>query len=447
MASATKPPPPGGRRKRPPTVINLEATEVPPETAAPAAASTPPADTTPSAAETSVPPSSAQPEAMPSEKSAFEPPPPPPREPEPAPEQTANAEHMQPEPPPPPAGVLGASTPQIIAGAFGAAGGFILFLLLWLFGAFSTTQPVTTVQPDLGPRLAAIETQLNAIAARPAPPAVDPKSLEKTFDEISARLTRLESAVSAPRAPVTDPVVLGRIIATENASKSLADNLTALSRREDQLEAALRDTSARVDDRLGKLAATTNELQTSARETAAGSDRASRLAVASAALRTTLERGDAYAAELAIVKPLATDTAAIAALEPFAATGVPGNAALGQELATLIRPLLRAAGEAPRDGGFLEKLQANAEKLVRIRPADEATGDDRTAILSRIEARAAQGNIAGALTELAKLPADARAPRPAELAAWTARAEARTKALDAGRRLATEAVAALKVSP
>ena len=452
---ATKPPPsgpPGGRRKRPPTVINLEATEIPPETAAPAAAaSAPPADTPPPAAETSVPPSSMKPQETrqeipqetPFEKASYEQPPPPPREPEP----TRTAEQMQPQPSLPPPSLLGTHQPQLIAGAFGAAGGFVLFLLLWLFGAFSTTAPVITAQPDLSPRLAAIESQLNAIAAKPAPASVDPKALDKTLDEMSARLARLENAITAPRAPVTDPVVLSRITATENAGKSLADNVAALSRREDSLEAALRDTNAKIDDRIGKLAATTTELQTRARETAAGSDRASRLAVASAALRNTVERGDPYASELAIVKPLASDTAAIAALEPFASTGVPSNTALGTELATIIRPMLSAAGVVPRDGSYLEKLQASAEKLVKIRRADEASGDDRTAILSRIEARAATGNIAGALTELAKLSPDARAPKQAEFVAWTTRAQARTKAIDAARTLATDAVAALKVSP
>jgi hypothetical protein len=181
------------------------------------------------------------------------------------------------------------------------------------------------------------------------------------------------------------------------------------------------------------------------RETGPGSDRASRLAVAAAALRGTVERGDPYATELAIVKPLASDAAVIAALEPFAASGVPSQAALGQELAAIIRPMLAAATEAPRVGGFLEKLQANAEKLVRIRPIEEARGDDRVAVLTRIEQRAAQGNIAGALSELAKLPAEVRAQ--ASLQAWTAKAEARSKAVEASRRLAADAVAALKSAP
>ncbi len=337
----------------------------------------------------------------------------------------------------------------MIAGACGAAGGFILFLLLWLFGAFSGSPPPS--QPDLGPRFAALEKQLNDLAARPAPAGVDPKAitgaLDKSMEEIAARLASLERAVATPRAPVTDPVVLGRITATENAVKSLADNVAAMSRRIDGLDSALRETNARIEDRIGKLTTATTDLQARARETAAGHDRASRLAVASAALRTTVERGDAYANELAIVKPLATDTAAIAALEPYATTGIPSQTTLGLELAAIVRPMLRAAGEVPRDGGFLDKLTANAEKLVRIRPVDEVRGDDRTAILARIEQRASQGNVAGALSELAKLPVEARAPAQAQLAAWTAKAEGRTKAIDAARRLATDAVAGLKVTP
>jgi hypothetical protein len=202
----------------------------------------------------------------------------------------------------------------------------------------------------------------------------------------------------------------------------------------------LRETNSRID----KLTAALGEVHTTARAAAAGSDRASRLAVAASALRNAVEHGDPFTAELAIVKPLAPDANVIALLEPFAATGVPGNAALGQELAAIVRPMLRASDRTPSDAGFLDRLQANAQKLVRVRPVDEeARGDDRGAILARIEQRASQGNIAGALTELNKLPADARAA----LQPWAAKADARNRALDASRRLAADAVAALKAAP
>jgi hypothetical protein len=320
-----------------------------------------------------------------------------------------------------------------VAGIAGVAGALMMALLFWLFGALSGGHDGSV---DLSPRLAAIEKQLNDIAARPAPGRVDPKAV----DDLAARLAKLESAQSAPRAPVTDPVVLGRINAAESATKSLADNAAALSRRAEAADAALRDTNGRIE----KLTAALADVQTTARAAAAGSDRASRLAVAASALRNAVEHGDPFTAELAIVKPLAPDANAIALLEPFAGSGVPGNAALGQELATIVRPLLRASDQTPAAAGFLDRLQANAQKLVRVRPVDEEPrGDDRSAILSRVEQRASQGNVAAAMTELNKLPADARAP----MQAWFAKVEARNKAIDASRRLAADAVAALKAAP
>jgi hypothetical protein len=437
MASGKRPPPDqGARRKRPPPVIDLAVTEVPPENpppepqmAAKGEACAPPSSDRPPQPEDAFIPPPMTPAAAAFENASYEPPPPPPPEPPP---------RAEPEPPPgrrpASAWLLEVSSRTYLgAGIGGIVGGLLAVLLLWLFGAFSSGRDVSV---DLSPRLAAIEKQLTDLAARPAPAQVDPK----TVDDLAARLAKLESAQAAPRAPVTDPVVLGRINAAENATKSLADNAAAGSRRAEAADAALREINSRID----KLTAALAEVQITARAAAAGSDRASRLAVVASALRNAVEHGDPFTAELAIVKPLAPDANVIALLEPFAATGVPGNAALGQELAAIVRPMLRASDRTPSDAGFLDRLQANAQKLVRVRPVDEeARGDDRGAILARIEQRASQGNIAGALTELNKLPADAR---PA-LQPWAAKADARNRALDASRRLAADAVAALKAAP
>jgi hypothetical protein len=321
---------------------------------------------------------------------------------------------------------------QVGAGAWGAAGGLLVVLLLWLVGAFSAGRDRVA---DLTPRLVSIERQLQDIAARPAPAVVDPKTVE----ELASRLARIESAQSAPRAPVTDPVVLGRMGAAEQAMKSLADNVAAFSRRSDAADAALRDIQRRLD----ALAAGLNDLRATARAAAVGSDRAARLATAAATLRVAVERGAPFASELAVVKALTSDGGAIADLEPFADAGVPGTTALANELAALVRPALNAAGRPRRDGGFLERLQANAENLVRIRPIGETGDTDHATALARVEQRAAQANIAGALAELAKLEPAERAP----FQPWIARAEARNRAVEASRRLASDAVAALKATP
>ncbi len=337
----------------------------------------------------------------------------------------------------------------------------LFVMLIWLISP-RTGDAVAT----LTPRLAAIETQLRDLAARPAPQGLDPQAL----DALSARLAKLESAVAAPRPPVIDAALVGRVGTLETAAKPLNDSIAALTRRADETDAAFRNVRGRADttdaaltelrgsartatadhSEIAKLIDRIAALEKSgrvvndelAKRAASGSDRAVRLAVATAALRAALERGDPYAAELSGVRPLGADGAAIAAVEPFAASGVPAAAALSRELLVLLPVLQRAAGTATRDSGFMDRLQANAERLVRVRPIEEASGEDTATILSRIELRAAQSDIAGALTELNKLPAAARAPA----SDWIAKAQARGKAIEAGRRLATDAVSALQTT-
>jgi hypothetical protein len=163
-----------------------------------------------------------------------------------------------------------------------------------------------------------------------------------------------------------------------------------------------------------------------------------RLALAAAALNAALERGDAFAAELAAVKALGADPKVVAALEPFARSGVPTAAALARQFSELAPALVQAA-EPPSREGVLGRLQANAEKLVRIRRVDDAPGSDAAAIVARSEAKAARGDLAGTAAELAQLAPNARAPAEA----WIKSVQARTAAIDASRRLAADGLAGL----
>jgi hypothetical protein len=443
MATGKRPPAgqPGARRRRPAPTIDLKATEVASEpVAAPAQAG--------------------QTSAELGRETASAPPPEPPRAP-PEPTQ-ADSDRT----PPPPKGAwlpLEFPWPAAAAGAIGAAGVMLVVLLLWLMLPRSGDAVAM-----LNPRLSAIEAQLRDLAARPAPASVDPAALEA----LTARLAKLESALSAPRPPGTDPALAKHLDEVSGGLARSNSSVTALSRQVGEIDAGLRNMRSRTDavttalaelqsavrassaDRheAAKLSSRVAALEKSDRNVAvqiaksaavAGSDRAARLAVAAAVLRAALERGDPFAAELAAVRPLTGDASTLSAIEPFAAAGVPSAAALGRELLVLLPVMQRATGAAPRDGGFLDRLQANAGRLVRIRPIEEIPGEDPAAIFSRIEVKAAHADIAGTLAELAKLPPAARAPG----AEWIARAQARSKAIEAARRLAADAVAALKTNP
>jgi hypothetical protein len=288
---------------------------------------------------------------------------------------------------------------------------------------------------DLNPRLAAIETQLRDLSTRPPPVvSVAPASADsKVVESLSSRLDKLEAAARAPRQPVADPAVMNRIGAVDSAVKSLSDNVNALAKRVDEAATATR---GRVDT----LSASVAEIQKKEREAAA--DQPLRLAVASDALRAAVDRGQPFTVELAAAKSLTKDAVALAPLEPFAASGVPNDASLGRELAALVQPMLKAAAPRASEGSILDRLQANAEKLVRIRPIDAPTGNDPAAMLARIEFKAVRGDVAGALADIAKLPADART----KAQPWVAKVEARDKALAAVRRFNADAIAALKTT-
>ena len=319
-------------------------------------------------------------------------------------------------------------------------------------------------------RIARLERQIRELSGR-TPPAVDPK----VIDDLASRVAKLEAALSASRWPGADSVVLDRISTLEGAVKALDEKIGIVARRTDEIGVIARDARAKADAtatalaelaqkvaRLGPPGVPRGDLDALADQVAAlertgktldeeiakrrsgeSADRAVRLAVITTALSASVERGDAYASELATAKALAADANALAPLEPFAATGVPSAASLGNELVTLIPALTQAAGLAPRDANFLERLQAGAERLVRIRPLDAVPGDDPAAVLTRIEIRAREADVAGALAELAKLPAEAQAPAKA----WIAKAQARIAALTASRRFAADALAALAKAP
>jgi len=303
----------------------------------------------------------------------------------------------------------------------------------------------------LDARLAGLELGLRELASRAPPPSADPKAL----DEVAGRVAKLEAAGAAPPVGASDPALAARVAALETELKALAEAVGVLGRRGDEALAAAREARVRADAGAAELSELAqkppavvdrSEIEALANRVAAversekaaeRADRAVRLALAATALNAAVERGDAFAAELATVKALGADPKLTAALEPFARSGVPTAATLARQFSALA-PALQAAG-APPPEGVLGRLQMNAEKLVRIRRVDEAPGSDAAAIVARSEANAARGDLAGALSELAQLAPNARAPAEA----WIKSAQARIAAIDASRRLASDALSGL----
>jgi len=309
-------------------------------------------------------------------------------------------------------------------------------------------------------------------AREAAPPLATPaapntRTTTTATDEISSRLDKIQQALLAPR-PGSDDGLGSRVAAAEAQTKSLNDSLAALTRRIDEIAATAQGALAQAKaasaaaqeaknaaqagvqrgdidalaNRIGTLENAVKSLSAStdaARRSSTADDRAARVTVAAETLRSAVERGVPYQAELAVVKSLGADANATAPLAPFAADGIPSAAALGRELAALAPALLRASGAAPNDGSFLGRLEAHAQQLVRVTPLDAPAGDDASSIIARSNADATRGDIAAALTDIGRLPDAARAVAES----WVREATGREAAIAASRRIAADALAAL----
>jgi hypothetical protein len=357
---------------------------------------------------------------------------------DPPPAQPAGTAPPEPQPSPEQGNILNsASTPINVASlASGAAGAAIMTLVmagLWLAGLV----PARYAEPGV---VSAVDTKL--------------------VDALNGRIAKIEDNIA--KLPPGDASVNERLAAADNAMKSLGLALAALNRRSDDIAVtttAARERAEAAEKAVAELrssvqiAATASAGLSSAdldalqkriaameqAAKAATTDMPARLVLSAAALRDAAISGAPFAVQLAQAKSLGADNKILAPLEPFAATGIPIPAALVQELRTLLPALLKVSGAQAPDGGFLEKLQANAGKLVRIRPVDAPPGDDSSAVLARVEIAAAHNDIGGALSDLNKLPETSRAPA----LAWMTKAKERQAALTAARAFADESARAL----
>jgi hypothetical protein len=347
----------------------------------------------------------------------------------------------------------------VIAGFAGAIVAAIMLAALWFAGLLPALNA-----DDQRAQITALQKQVEELQNRSAP-APD----EKVIDALRTSVRKLETDFA--KLSPGDKTVAERLAAADSAMKSLGIALTALNKRSDDIAAkaseaqqsaaaaekavgdlrdsvqrAAKEASAAGDSgqlaALQKHVASLEESMKIVREDVtktSATDKTARLALTAASLRDLVDIGAPYQTELAQAKSLGADKKTLAPLEVFASAGLPSKAALAHELRALIPAMLKASSARTAPAGFLDRLQANASKLVRIRPVNAPPGDTPADILARIEIEAAHSDIEGVLADLASLPAPAQAPARA----WIAKAKARQQALAAASRLVASTTTAL----
>jgi uroporphyrinogen-III synthase len=286
---------------------------------------------------------------------------------------------------------------------------------------------VETARRELNTRLDDLEKRLRALSATAAE---KPTESEPAVADLRRRVEALEGRPAAPPADAAPSAEADKEMAMLRAE--IATLRTALQAL-DQSVTGQREQTKALGDALGARSAGEQKALVAAR--------ASAVIGVAARLSAALDSGLPFAADLALLAPLAQGDAKLsdvaAALQPYAQAGVASRTALAASFPAVARAAL---ADDVADDSFGQRVLGKIRSIVSLRRVgDDVPGDSVEAKLARAEAALAAGDLAKAVDLVKSLP-----PQTAKAtSAWLARAEAHLGAQRAIDALAAHAVSLL----
>lgn len=214
-------------------------------------------------------------------------------------------------------------------------------------------------------------------------------SWPQIFARVSASLPFRVLPNTAPAPVVVTPALEARLAAIE---KQQAREVSAA----EKLDAA-RYTVQDLDARVAKLEA----------QNAALVMRNAAATIALSDLIRLSDSGRPFSGQLDLLKGLLPDAPEIKQLAPYAANGVPTEAALAARFDAAADASL-AADRRANAGSWFARLWQNITGLVSMRRLGNASGNDAESRLARAGNLIAAHDLAGAMTEMRALPPEAR---------------------------------------
>lgn len=273
------------------------------------------------------------------------------------------------------AGILGGLVALALAGSMQYAG--------YLPSAGEQTPATTAQGPDIAALTAEVDGLKQQLANIPATPAAgDTGALE-------ARIAALESSsANAGQTAAADPAVISALEQKIAALQTGLDEAKAAASGSESNAASL---ARRLDEAERKLNEPRDDVEVAR-------------AIASAALKATIDRGGPFLTELETLAGVVPDDPSIAALRPLAAAGVPSRAELLRQYPDAANAILEALHAPDPNEGILDRLRGSAMSLVKVRPVGNVAGESPDAIVARIEDKMRNGDLEGAALEWNSLP-------------------------------------------
>ena len=284
------------------------------------------------------------------------------------------------------------SEPRRVSNSGALAAG-ILGGLITLLGAGGLQY--AGILPSLGPGNSAVEQSLAGdIEALKAQLASTPAATAN-LGPLETRITDLEKKTAeAGNGAAAD--VSGLDAQITNLTGEIATLKSALADAQQSTEAAKSELSTRLDAAEKKIDEPASDVQLAR-------------AIAVTALKTAIDRGGPFLAELDALKSIAATDAAVTGLAEDAKTGVAPRADLVRDFPDVADAMLEATRHTDPNQGVFSRLMDSASSAIRVRPVGSVEGEGPEAVVARIEDRLTNGDLKGASLEWDTLPEPAKA--------------------------------------
>jgi hypothetical protein len=290
-----------------------------------------------------------------------------------------------------------------------------------------------------GSQIAELQAQVSDLAA-----ARDDDGSAQRIESLSADLGQLRNELASLKS------------AAEAGAASGGDNeaLTELSRKVGESSVAALGVPARpeavdltpINDRLAALEQQVHAAGDSAEQQASRLDALDRslatvsgkveeqadqpriaLAIAASALKSALERGAPFKAELETFAAISPEAPQLDALRAYAEKGVATRSEIAAQVAAAADAMVTADKPVDENAGFVQRLMSSAESLVKVRPIGAVEGAGVPETVARLEAAVNRNDFAAALSEYETLPEAVKAAGTDFATALRSRMEAETQ--------------------
>ena len=270
------------------------------------------------------------------------------------------------------AGILGGLITLLGAGGLQYAG---------IMPSLSPGASNTAIEQSFASDIEALKAQL---AAAPAPQATaDLGPLETRIAELEKKTAETGNGAAAD--------VSGLDAQIANLTGEIATLKSALADAQQSTEAAKSELSTRLDAAEKKIDEPASDVQLAR-------------AVAVTALKTAIDRGGPFLAELDALKSIAATDPAVTGLAEDARTGISPRADLVRDFPAVADAMLEATQHSDPNQGVFSRLMDSASSAIRIRPVGSVEGEGPEAVVARIEDKLTNGDLKGASLEWNTLP-------------------------------------------